>query len=243
MAKITIEIIKEALAAYKWRVLDKEYKNLKTPMRFECAEGHLVETTWEKLRNKVDCPVCRSNLRQRNNVIGGVKKTDAFRVLALDQSTHNTGYSIYDGQVLIAHGVFSTSRSTPYDRIAEVCEWLESMIKTWQPDMIGIEDVQYKEEGGEGHNIFKMLAQLMGGIIIVCNRAGIKLESVLIASWRHHCKVKGNHRVDQKRSAQMLVKQWHGIMVSDDESDAICIGKYFSDNRTKPKEAIGEFNW
>lgn len=48
-------------------------------------------------------------------------------------------------------------------------------------------------------------------------------------TWRLHCGVRGKSRVDKKRSMQLLVKQWYGIMPTEDECDAIGIGKYFSD--------------
>nr|DAQ72061.1 MAG TPA: hypothetical protein [Bacteriophage sp.] len=40
----------------------------------------------------------------------------------------------------------------------------------------------------------------------------------------------------------MLVKQWYGLEVTDDESDAICIGKYFAENH-KEQPSIGDDSW
>ena len=242
MAKITLEQIEATLQPVKWLVLDKEYVNLKTPMHFRCNEGHLVETTWEKLRNKIECPVCRKNLSLNIRSICAQPKTSEFRILALDQSSKVTGYSIYDGQKLISYGVYKTEKFDPYDRISDLCDWLDSMIKAWKPDLVGFEETQYQEmQNNEGHNVFKLLSQVMGAIIITAMRAGCRVAGVLIPTWRHHCKVKGNHRADQKRSAQILVKTWHDVSVTEDESDAICIGKYFADTRQKAKKQIGFF--
>ena len=83
----------------------------------------------------------------------------------------------------------------------------------------------------------------MGALMITASRAGCYVNTVLIPTWRHHCGVKGRYRTDQKRSAQMLVKQWHDILVSDDESDAICMGKYFADMHIKQKPTIGDDSW
>ena len=44
-----------------------------------------------------------------------------------------------------------------------------------------------------------------------------------------HCGVKGKSRPDKKRSMQRLVKEWFGLNPTEDECDAIGIGKYFSD--------------
>ena len=37
------------------------------------------------------------------------------------------------------------------------------------------------------------------------------------------------NRADQKRAAQVKVKGWHNENVTQDEADAICIGKYLTE--------------
>lgn len=216
-------------------------------MKFRCPEGHLVESTWERLRNKRTCPTCIANLKKKVVNMQAKKKGTDYRVLALDQSSHKTGYSIYDGKELISYGVFETTKLDPMDRLQDIASWLDSMIANWKPDMVGLEDTQYNPGGTskdqiQAHDTFKLLSQVMGVVIIIALRAGCKVKTVLIPTWRHHCKVKGNHRVDQKRSAQMLVKSWHDITVTDDESDAICIGKYFADKHND-MPIIGDDSW
>ena len=216
-------------------------------MKFRCPEGHLVETTWEKLRAKRFCPTCAANLKKKVANMSAVKKGAAYRVLALDQSSHKTGYSVYDGKQLISYGVFESSKLDPIDRLKDIGAWLNSMIANWQPDLVGFEDTQYNPGGDDkdairAHDTFKLLSQVMGVVIITAVNAGCKVKTVLIPTWRHHCKVRGNKRADQKRSAQLLVKEWHDITVTDDESDAICIGKYFADKHTDTP-VIGDDSW
>lgn len=176
------------------------------------------------------------------------KREGVYRVLALDQSSHKTGYSIFDGKELIEHGVFETIKINPFERLFELQTWLNSMIANWKPDMVGIEEVQYNpninssSDQIHAHDIFKLLAQVMGVVIITTMQAKCIIKTVLIQTWRHHCGVRGNKRIDQKRSAQMLVKQWYGLEVTDDESDAICIGKYFAENH-KEQPPIGDDSW
>lgn len=40
MSRITLDQIKQEIAADGWKVLSIEYKNLDTEMIFECANGH-----------------------------------------------------------------------------------------------------------------------------------------------------------------------------------------------------------
>ena len=249
MAKISLTTIEEALADTGWSCNDKVYANLKTVMHFTCPEGHKVEQTWERMRNKRVCPVCTNNLKKKIANIAAAPKTSNYRVLALDQSSHKTGYSVYDGQNLVAYGVYENTKLNAQDRIAGICDWLDSMIANWKPDEIGIEETQYNPGGGSesdkvrAHDTFKLLSQIMGAIMITGLRAKCRVNTVLIPTWRHHCGVKGRYRTDQKRSAQMLVKKWHDILVSDDESDAICIGKYFADKKSGDKATIGDDSW
>ena len=247
MAKINLETISIALEGTGWKCINTSYTNLKTLMKFNCAEGHLVETTWEKLRNKRSCPVCKINLKKKIQNIESKPKTNAFRILALDQASYRTGYSIYDDTTLIAYGFYETDKTQSLDRIVDMCDWLQSMIELWKPDLVGIEEIQYNPRSNTGdvernHNTFKLLGQVMGSIMLTVARNKCVVNTVLIPTWRGHCKIKGNKRADQKRSAQLLVKQWHGVTVTDDESDAICIGKYFADqNRSMEKPKIGDY--
>jgi hypothetical protein len=49
-------------------------------------------------------------------------------------------------------------------------------------------------------------------------------------TWRAACKVKGRTRADKKKSMKLLVKEWFDVTVSEDEADAVGIGKYISEN-------------
>ena len=249
MAKITIEQIQQELKGTGWSCNDSKYINLKTVMSFTCPEGHLVEQTWDKLRNRRFCPVCAINVKKKVNNIAATPKHGNYRILALDQSSHKTGYAIYDGQNLVSYGVYEATKQKPFDRIISACEWLDSMIANWKPDEVGFEEPQYNpgddsdKDKIRAHDTFKLLAQIMGALMITAARGKTKVNTVLISTWRHHCGVKGRYRTDQKRSAQMLVKSWHDILVSDDESDAICIGKYFADQHANNKPIIGDDSW
>ena len=98
MAKITIEFINEELAQYNWKCVSAEYKNLDTELQFNCEEGHLVCAPWKKIRKLQECPVCKRNKYKGANILEiEPKKKGQKRVLALDQATHISGWSIYDG--------------------------------------------------------------------------------------------------------------------------------------------------
>ena len=106
------------------------------------------------------------------------------------------------------------------------------MIENWQPDAIGLEGIQYQDEvSGQKASVtvFQALARLQGILMETCYERKIEYTVCPTNTWRHHCGVTGKTRVDKKRSMQHKAKEWHDITVSDDEADAIGIGKYVAD--------------
>lgn len=239
MSKIKIEEIQEELQKENWQLISNEYKNLDSEMIFKCPEGHTVYSSWKKMRQRKECPICKENIYKNQDTIIISKKKDITRFLALDQSTNITGWSIYDGNELIKYGVFSTSESN--DEIArdyEVRIWLINMINNWKPDFVGIEGIQYQQNFGV--TTFETLARLQGIIMETLYELNLPYVVCPTNTWRHHCGVKGRTRVDKKKSMQLLVKEWFDITITDDEADAIGIGKYISDVNFKKVEII---NW
>lgn len=238
MARITIEGIAQELAKDNWKILSTEYTNLSTEMCFECNEGHKVFTSWDKLRKKRECPVCKQNILKENKPVLIEKKKGENRILALDQATHITGWSVFDGSQLVKYGIFQTNTEDEVARFEEVKVWLISMIENWKPDIVAIEGIQYQQNFGV--TTFQTLARLQGILMNLCYELKIPCKICATNTWRAHCGVKGKQRNDKKRSMQLLVKEWFDISVSDDESDAIGIGKYAADAYKKQNEII---NW
>jgi Holliday junction resolvasome RuvABC endonuclease subunit len=71
------------------------------------------------------------------------KPKGATRILALDQATKVTGYSIFDNGELVKYGTFQTTSDDEIARCVSIKNWLVSMINNWKPDHIGIEGIQY----------------------------------------------------------------------------------------------------
>ena len=243
MAKISLEEIKQELAQNNWKLISDTYTNLKTEMTFECPEGHQVFSTWGKMRSKLECPTCKINnsLVSDNEVLPKPAKT--YRLLALDQASHTTGYAIFDNGELVKCGTFHTDLNDEIERCSLIKSWLLSMIASWKPDFVGIEGIQYQDEASGqkmGVTVFQTLARLQGILMEACYTVKVPYEVCPTNTWRHACGVKGKTRTDRKRSMQLLVKQWYSINVSDDESDAIGIGHYLTHIITKSIQAQ---NW
>lgn len=228
MSKISLLDIKRTLEEQHWTVLSDTYTNLQTQMSFKCPEGHSVYTSWGKLRNKIECPVCKAN-KAPNELIDYPKSVGARRIIALDQASHITGYAIFDDGKLIHYGTFKTTMSDEIARCAQIKYWLISLIHSLKPDFIGLEGIQYQDEASGqkmGITVFQTLARLQGILMETCYTEKVPYKICPTNTWRHECGVKGKSRVDRKRSMQLLVKQWYDVTVSDDEADAIGIGRH-----------------
>lgn len=231
MAKIRLEDIQQELAQDNWKVISEEYINLDTEMTFECSEGHRVYQPWKKLRTKRECPVCAANQYKNQDTKVPRKKAGQRRFLALDQATKITGWAIFDGTELIRYGKFSTNLDDEIARDAQIKNWLLSMIQNWKPDFIGIEGIQFQEKSETrvmGVTVFETLARLQGILMITAHEVGIEYCICPTNTWRAHCGVKGRTRSDKKKSMQLLAKQWYDVSLSDDEADAVGIGRFIS---------------
>lgn len=238
--KLKIEDIRNELAENGWKVLSEKYINLDELMEFECANGHKVYAPYKKIRNKLECPVCKTNptYQEPTNIIP--KPSGVKRIIGLDQATQITGYSIYDGDKLIKYGTFQATGAKEIERDIQIKQWLLSLIAQWKPDCVGIEGIQYEEK--KGVTTFETLARLQGILMATLVESGQDYIICHTAKWREHCKVKGKTRADKKASMRAIVKTWYDLNVSEDEADAIGIGKYTSNSYNKNFNSAG-FEW
>lgn len=238
MARITLKEIINELSSENWQVISEEYKNLDTEMIFQCPEGHRVYSSWKRLRSRRECPVCKQNIFKEQEAKVIVKKKGEIRVLAIDQATKVSGWSIFSDGRLLHYGTFETQLEDEIERDLTVKNWMISMINNWNPDFVALEGIQYEEHYGV--QTFATLARLQG-ILMACLKE-LKIPYVICHTqvWRSYCNVKGKSRGDKKRSMQLITKEWFDITVSNDCADAIGIGYYAYHNHFK-KPAIE--NW
>lgn len=244
--KILLEDIRAEVEKEGWKVLSDSYQNLNSEMIFECPEGHKVYSPWKKLRSKLECPHCKKTLNKLNNHEIIPKKNGKKRVLGLDQATKITGWSIFDGTELTHYGLYETSYSNRDEKIADMKNWLITMLENWKPDYVVLEDIQYQKKFGEeyiedaavGVTTFKALAHLQGVLINLLLENKIDYEVVPSATWRSHCGITGKTRNDKKKSCQLKIKEWYNVNITNDEADAICIGKYGVEHNSQQNEMI-----
>lgn len=229
MAFINLTTIQEQLPE-GWKVISTQYKNLDTEMEFECAAGHKVFSTWKKMRSRAECPICKEKAPLVDTTIIP-KKKGVYRTIGIDQATHISGYSVYDGKELIKFGTFTVNETNEIERDNIIKMWLCSIINNWQPDVIGLEGIQLQQNAARGIGVttFETLARLQGILMEACYEQKVPFVICPTNTWRAHCKVKGQTREAKKNSMRQLAREWHDVNVSEDEADAIGIGKYVAE--------------
>ena len=171
MSRLKYEDVKSEIESYGWKLISENYKNLDTEMELMCNEGHRVFINFKKFRKNQYCPTCAENslLVDFNEPVK--KEKGIIRVLAIDDATSISGWSIFDGGALVGYGSFQVEKDNPIERMSIIKQWMLNMLTKWNPDKVGIEDIQlqnFKGKDGSTHyavTTYKVLAQLQGVLL------------------------------------------------------------------------------
>ncbi len=148
-------------------------------------------------------------------------------LLALDQASRTTGWSLFEGEKLKAEGKFTISPSLALgDRLAEFYMRLTELYDRYNFNEVAFEDIQLQAGNVK---TYKMLAMIQAMVILWCFQNCVKYYILSPSHWRktlkEACGVSwGRKREEQKKAAIDFIKQKYGKDVSSDEADAICLG-------------------
>lgn len=232
MAKFSIVKLKEEYKNEGWELKAEKYENLSTLMECICPKGHTCFLTYDKWRKYKECPTCASEgIKNTKDFEVTPKKQNIKRTIVFDQAINTSGWAVFDDSQLIKYGSFTTKNDITEKKINTVKYWFRDMILAWRADRVVIEDIQLQnfEEGNLntiGVTTFKSLAHLQGVLIDICYELKIPYKLAHTGTWRKYNEVKGKSRSDKKKSAQLIVKEIYNREVTQDEADAICIGRY-----------------
>lgn len=161
-----------------------------------------------------------------------------MRLLALDQSSHISGYAIFEDNNLIESGTFTLKPEDLGQRLVEYRKKVEKLICDNDIDEIAFEDIQMQ---GQINNVqtFKVLAEIFGVTQEYLAEHQYNYQVIHSNTWKSKIGIKSKTRAEQKKETQTYILNKYKKKVSSDEADAIAIGecavsKYFH----KP-----DFNW
>ena len=146
-----------------------------------------------------------------------------MRLLALDQASRVSGWAIFDNQELIDSGTFTLKSDDIGERLVQYRQYLSELTDKYEIDEVAFEDIQMQ---GQVNNVqtFKILAEVFGVTQEYLAEQNYFYHIVSSNTWKSKLQIKGRTRPEQKKNAQAYVLEHYNKKVSQDESDAICIG-------------------
>jgi Holliday junction resolvasome RuvABC endonuclease subunit len=159
------------------------------------------------------------------------------KLLALDQSSRITGWAVFDGDKLVAHGKISVDDPDIGERLYKIKTQVMELIDKYEITEIVFEDIQLQTNVVQNVRTFKVLAEVFGVLYETFTELEIPNEAVLAASWKSTLGIRGADRATQKRNAAEYVANTYNIKATQDECDAICIGTHYI--KTNPES----FDW
>lgn len=230
---INFYTVSNHLESEGWKLVSTEYKNLNTELEMICPHGHKQIITYGSWRKQPICEICLAGdtTKAKKNKIS-LKGPDTIRVLALDAATSISGYAVYDDNVLVSYGTFKANKdSNATARINEIKKWLLDFLQKNEVDFLGLENIQLQNvRGGRmSVEVYKTLANLQGVLLDAAFETCIDYALAYPSEWRKYCGISEGdaHRENKKKQAQDKVKMWYDLNCTQDEADAICMGKYF----------------
>jgi Holliday junction resolvasome RuvABC endonuclease subunit len=126
------------------------------------------------------------------------------KILALDQSSKVTGYTVLEDGKIIKVGHFECIGDDVGDRLVQFRKKIGHLIDEYEIDEIVFEDIQLQDVNGNketGIKTFKVLAEVFGVIHELCSEIKMPYTAVLPIKWKAHFKIAGKGRTQEKKMA------------------------------------------
>lgn len=154
-----------------------------------------------------------------------------MHLLALDQASRVSGWSVYYDNKLIAIGKFSVDDEDIGKRLLKIRMEVRRLLVDYDIDYVIFEDIQLQGNVANNVQTFKVLAEVYGVISELLTELQIPYSTVLATVWKPVVGIKGKSRDEQKRNAQKYITEKYNIKVTQDEADSACIGEYYINSK------------
>lgn len=147
-----------------------------------------------------------------------------MKLIGLDVSTRITGYSVFQNNKLVEHGVIDFHKEK--DTVVRQRQMIKSLIQfldAHKPDVVFIEDTFCK---GNIETSMKLM-MMIGSVFGWCVNNDKDFKKIKPSAWRVTVGIEvGNKNRSELKAADIeYVRQRYNLVCGDDEADAICIGE------------------
>lgn len=149
------------------------------------------------------------------------------KMLALDISSSNTGWAIFENGTYLMSGAISPKDKT--DKMSQMMDLLIEFIHSEKPDICVIEEPIYAH--GDIH-AFQTLAMICGVVLYHTHCSGADFASFRPSEWRKLVSEKDEHRPRKREELKAWdIQKAKAIFDkdfdNDDEADAVLIGQAY----------------
>lgn len=162
------------------------------------------------------------------NVLGA-SVLQMSKILALDQSSRTTGFTVLDDGKIEVVSHFECIGDDLGDRLVQLRTHIDELIQQYNIDEVVFEDIQLQDVNGNketGIKTFKILAEAFGVVHEYLTENKIKFNVAQPIKWKAHFKIAGKGRTQEKKLAQAYVLKTYNIKCTEDEADSLCIALY-----------------
>lgn len=151
--------------------------------------------------------------------------------LGIDQSYTNFGIAVVKGKdiehaKILSYNSFNfKGMKTKIEKRLFVRKLIKHAIKKFEPDIIVLERIRVFSQGYLGINYIKATAPLIATVVDTSYPQ--KVYSVDTRSWKSKVcgKASGMHKADKGVSVRYINNRF-GVLMNDDQADAVCIALY-----------------
>ena len=115
----------------------------------------------------------RLKVRELADLVQQVRK-----LLALDQSSRITGWAVFYGEELVAHGKISVDDPDIGERLYKIKTQVIELIDKYEITEVVFEDIQLQTNVVQNVKTFKVLANVYGIILELCEELQIKYKII-----------------------------------------------------------------
>lgn len=160
-----------------------------------------------------------------------------MEILALDGSTHSTGWAIFNDATLCDYGCITATSSDVIKRIEKMQKDIQLLLTNHSDITKVIMEEVRPDQGFQNLKTHKALMYLQAAITFLIHDdfPAVTIEMVYPSSWRKQCGIKtgsGIKRASLKQADIAFVQQQFKITVNDDVADAIGIGYASTQNES-----------
>lgn len=148
-----------------------------------------------------------------------------MRIVAMDQSTRCSGYSVFEDGQYVTSGLIDMNKSklNTEERSFEMAKELWKVIKKYKPEHLILEDTQKQNNV----KTVVVLARLQGMVIGYAEAHKVDTHIVQPSRWRAALSFTQGPKVKReelKRQSLNYVKENFGLDLIEDEAEAVAIG-------------------